>query len=95
VKFYPYLHKFKNFALLFAYSKNLLYICSRKDWSAYYTYTIMNTFLRFLGIILVLLGVCCLVVYRFALPSNALLVTSLVLEVVGILCHIILNRKLD
>ena len=55
----------------------------------------MNTFLKFLGIILVLLGVCCLVVYRFALPSNVLLVTSLVLEVAGILAHIILNQKLD
>ena len=55
----------------------------------------MNTFLKFLGIILVLLGVCCLVVYRFALPSNVLLVTSLILEVAGILAHIILNQKLD
>ena len=55
----------------------------------------MNTLLRTLGIILVLLGVCCLVVYRFWVPSNVLLVVSLVLEVVGILAYILLNRKLD
>ena len=44
----------------------------------------MNTFLKNLGAILVLLGVACLAVYYFSLPENYLLVTALALEVVGI-----------
>jgi len=46
-----------------------------------------------LGIILVLLGVICLVVYAMALPTNWLLVVSLVLEVAGIFAYIFLNRR--
>lgn len=46
-----------------------------------------------LGIILVLLGVLCLVLYFLALPANWLLIISLVLEVAGILGYIFLNRK--
>ncbi|MCQ2342121.1 MAG: hypothetical protein MJZ75_01320 [Paludibacteraceae bacterium] len=45
-----------------------------------------------LGIILVLLGVICLVVYACALPSNWLLTLSLILEVAGIAAYIVLNR---
>ncbi|MBQ9340498.1 MAG: hypothetical protein IJS13_09255 [Paludibacteraceae bacterium] len=52
----------------------------------------MKTFLQYLGIFLVLCGVICLVVYFFAVPSNALLATSLVLEVVGILGYILINK---
>jgi len=52
----------------------------------------MKTFLQYLGALLVLCGVVCLVVYYFAVPSNALLATSLVLEVVGILSYIIINK---
>ncbi|MBQ7631978.1 MAG: hypothetical protein IJS82_04385 [Paludibacteraceae bacterium] len=55
----------------------------------------MNTFLKYLGVILLLLGVVCLVVYKYALPVNGLLVTSLVLEFAGILSYILINRKLD
>lgn len=55
----------------------------------------MNSLLKNLGLILVLLGVICLVIYYFAVPSNGLLVTSLVLEVAGILAYIFLNRKQD
>ena len=44
-------------------------------------------------LILVLLGVVCLLVYAFAIPSNALLVTALVLEIVGILLYIILGKR--
>lgn len=55
----------------------------------------MNTFLKNLGLIIVLCGVLCLVIYHLAIPSNALLVTSLVLEVVGILLYIILGRRLQ
>jgi len=46
-----------------------------------------------LGIILVLLGALCLVVYSFALQANWLLVVSLVLELAGILAYIFLNRR--
>ena len=52
-----------------------------------------NTNMKDLGIILVLLGVLCLVLYFLALPANWLLIISLVLEVAGILGYIFLNRK--
>ena len=55
----------------------------------------MNNFLKYLGAIIVLLGVVCLAVYHWAAPLNSLLVTALVLEFVGILTFIILNRHLD
>ncbi len=55
----------------------------------------MNTFLKYLGVLLVLCGVICLAVYYFAVPANGLLVTALVLEVVGILAHIIINKRID
>ena len=42
-----------------------------------------------------MLGVCCLVVYKFAMPENWLLVSSMVLEVAGILSFIFINKKLD
>ena len=55
----------------------------------------MNTFLKNLGAILVLLGVACLAVYYFSLPENYLLVTALALEVVGIATYIIVNKFID
>ncbi|MCQ2346777.1 MAG: hypothetical protein MJZ92_02460 [Paludibacteraceae bacterium] len=55
----------------------------------------MNTLIKYLGVILVLLGVVCLVIYHFALPQNWLLVLALVLEVGGILGYIFINKKID
>ncbi len=55
----------------------------------------MNTILKYLGVIMVLLGVVCLIVYKFAVPSNGLLVAALALEVVGVLAHVILNKRLS
>ena len=55
----------------------------------------MKTLLKYLGVLLLLLGVVCLVVYKYALPVNGLLITSMVLEVAGILSYILINRKLD
>lgn len=55
----------------------------------------MNTLLKNLGIILVLCGVVCLVIYETAIPSNTLLVASLVLEVIGILGYILINRVVE
>ena len=55
----------------------------------------MNTLLKNLGLIIFLCGVICLCVYYFGVPSNGLLAASLVLEFVGILTYIILNKRLD
>lgn len=55
----------------------------------------MNTLLKNLGAILVILGVICLAVYYFCVQTNTLLVTALVLQFVGILAHIILNKLID
>ncbi|MBO5618993.1 MAG: hypothetical protein J5902_03310 [Paludibacteraceae bacterium] len=55
----------------------------------------MKGFLKYLGVILLLLGVVCLVVYKYALPENALLVSGLALEVIGILAYILINKKLN
>ncbi len=55
----------------------------------------MNTILKNLGAVLVILGVLCLVIYYFWVPSNALLTSSLVLEVAGILAYIFINRYVE
>ena len=47
-----------------------------------------------LGVILLLLGVLCLVLYKFALPQNWLLICSMVLEVGGILAFVFINKAL-
>ena len=57
--------------------------------------TDMNSVLKYLGIILVLAGVVCLAVYEMAVPSNALLVTALILEAVGIIGFAVINRFVD
>ena len=54
----------------------------------------MENLLKNLGIIILLLGVVCLVAYKFALQENWLLVTSLVLEIAGILTYIFVNKRL-
>ena len=53
----------------------------------------MKNLLNNLGIILVLAGVICLVVYYFGCQYNWLLAISLVLEVAGILSYIFINRR--
>ncbi|MBQ7191292.1 MAG: hypothetical protein IJS00_00265 [Paludibacteraceae bacterium] len=55
----------------------------------------MKNVLKLLGIVLVLAGVVCLAVYEMKVPSNSLLVTALVLEVVGILGFSLVNRFID
>ena len=54
----------------------------------------MNTLLKNLGAILVLLGVVCLAIYYFGVQVNSLLIASMVLEVAGILSYILINRSL-
>ena len=53
----------------------------------------MELFKKYLGVCLLILGVLCLVVYKFAMPDNWLLVSSMVLEVGGILAYIFINKK--
>jgi putative flippase GtrA len=55
----------------------------------------METLLKNFGIIILLLGVVCLVVYKFACPSNALLIVSIALEIAGIISYIVINRRRD
>ena len=54
----------------------------------------MNNSLKYLGVVLMLLGVICLIVYKYALPSNALLIAAMVLELAGVLGYIFINKKL-
>lgn len=53
----------------------------------------MNAFMKYLGVILLVLGVLCLVIYKYAMPQNWLLIVSMVLEVGGILAYIFINKK--
>jgi len=53
----------------------------------------MNNLMKYLGVILLLLGVLCLVIYKFALQENWLLISSMVLEVGGILAYIFINKR--
>ena len=53
----------------------------------------MNSLQKYLGVILLVLGVLCLIVYKFALPHNILLILSMILEVGGILAYIFINKK--
>jgi hypothetical protein len=54
----------------------------------------MDTLLKNLGAILVLLGVICLAIYYFGVQVNGLLVASLALEVAGLFVHVILNKRI-
>ena len=53
----------------------------------------METLKKYLGVILLLVGVLFLVLYRVALPVNALLICGIVFEVAGILAYIFINKK--
>ncbi len=55
----------------------------------------MKTFLKYLGAILVLCGVLCIVYYYFFTQTNALLLVSVILEVVGIISFIVLNKYIE
>ena len=55
----------------------------------------MEDFKKYLGVILLLAGVLLLVIYKFALPSNVLLISAMVLEFAGILAYIFINKRLD
>jgi len=55
----------------------------------------MDTLKKYLGVILVLLGVVCLFIYYVGVQVNALLVISMVLEVAGILAYILVNKRAE
>ena len=53
----------------------------------------MELFNKYLGVCLLILGVLCLVVYKYAMPENWLLICSMILEVGGIFAYIFINKK--
>ncbi len=53
----------------------------------------MKSLLKFAGAFIVLLGVIFLAIYYTGAQSNALLMTSLVTFVVGLIVHVVLNKK--
>lgn len=55
----------------------------------------MNSNLKYLGVVLLVLGVLCLVIYKYAVPQNFLLILAMVLEVGGIFAYIFINKKLN
>jgi len=53
----------------------------------------MDDFKKYLGVALLVLGVLFLIIYKFAVQANWLLVCSMVLEVAGILAYVFINKK--
>ena len=53
----------------------------------------MEAFNKYLGVILMMVGVLCLVIYKYAVPENWLLVSAMVLELAGIFAYIFINKK--
>ena len=47
----------------------------------------MELFKKYLGVCLLILGVVFLVVYKYAMPENSLLIAGMVCEVAGILAY--------
>lgn len=54
----------------------------------------MKNFLQYVGIIALLLGVLCLVIYKYSVQDNALLISAMVLQVLGILSFIFINKRI-
>ena len=55
----------------------------------------MKPLLKYLGVIVLLLGFLFLVLYKFVLPENGMLIAAMALEVVGIFAYIFINKYLD
>ena len=55
----------------------------------------MEAINKYLGVILIMVGVLCLVLYKFALPQNWLQITGMALELAGVLAYIFINKRLD
>ena len=54
----------------------------------------MGTFLKYFGVLLVIIGVGILAYYTFYTPSNTLLITAGALMIVGLLEFILANKYL-
>lgn len=56
----------------------------------------MNEFLKYLGSILILVGVALLAFYYFGnMPSNVILASAGIIMIIGCITHIVLNRRID
>ncbi|MBO8460265.1 MAG: hypothetical protein IAA73_08040 [Bacteroidetes bacterium] len=55
----------------------------------------MKTILKYLGAIIVLLGVVALAIYYYVAPSNAWLAVGGCAMVIGLLAHIIINHYIQ
>jgi len=56
----------------------------------------MKNFLKFLGSILILIGVALLAFYYFGnMPSNTILASAAIIMVVGCITHIMINKRID
>ena len=53
----------------------------------------MSSLRKYFGAFLLLVGVICLVLYKFVAPENAMLIVAMVLELAGIIIYIRINRK--
>ena len=53
----------------------------------------MKEFLKYLGVIIVLIGVCVFVAYAFtSAPTNTYLIVGISLVIAGIVAHVLLNK---
>ncbi len=56
----------------------------------------MKDFLKYLGSILILVGVALLAIYYFGnLQSNAILASAGIIMVIGCITHIVVNRRVN
>lgn len=56
----------------------------------------MKEFLKYLGSILILIGVALLAFYYFGnMPSNLILASAGIIMVIGCITHILVNRRID
>ena len=54
----------------------------------------MKELVKYLGAIIILVGVVLLAIYKFGMPSNYLLGGAAFAMVIGMFIHILVNRKL-
>ncbi len=56
----------------------------------------MKEFLKYLGSILILVGVALLAFYYFGkMPSNMILASAGIIMVIGFITHIVINKRID
>ena len=56
----------------------------------------MKEFLKYLGSILILVGVALLAFYYFGkMPSNVILASAGIIMIIGFITHIIVNKRMD